>query len=266
MKLLRNILAILVFVILPANRLFPCGTVESWTVEYFKSNDANNQYTALTMIHCEPVLSNEYDASKKQHELLAKLIENALNKQNKCFNHLAIKNFFVFDRLFQIEDDSIYNRITKTIESKINRNVNDITGSIALFNFEEQSDYCKKVDMEIDQIIHKGTISTHGKGGTKLVKDVSFFNQQISVMEEFKQKTKKHLLDDKEYEVIQVKNPSLKFREKESTKSAMLLLIKPHKNGWYYVVDENGTKGWVSGEYTQPISFKKLVKETITNK
>lgn len=249
---------------------YACGTVEGWVEVYFDKNNTMKD-DALYMIHCEPVLPYFYKATPTQHLLIAKMINHALKSHVQCYQNLAIKNFFIFDKLFQLRDMPIYVDIVSQIERTIGRNIDTIEGYLSFFNFVDTPRYCSVVQNEINQIRDFGRSSIIGEG--KRIVPFEVLDNRLRQIKLFKSRTNKDLNvsdnNSDEYPVLAVSAKVLKLRAKPATKSSvvkklikgeLIRVIKTNKYGWYQVIDIHGSKGWVAGQFTSESLFSEMIE------
>jgi hypothetical protein len=135
MKIFVYFLLILtvVFCLCGVNYTFACGTIKGWVDTFL----LEGRYEALCMIHCWPIVLEQYKKTKEEHELLAKMINRALEDPRDCIKLLAIKNFFIFDKLEQIKETQEYLTLISKIEKILGRPISKIRirkGELSLFN------------------------------------------------------------------------------------------------------------------------------------
>lgn len=236
-------------------KAYSCGTVEGWVSAYFDSR-YDSKLKALYFVHCEPIIYDFYKGSVKEHELLGKMILDAIEKGNSCERNLAIKNFFIFDNLFWIRDSETHHKISEFIENESGRSIESIMGSLSPYSFEEISYYCRKVDEEIHDL-YNGRSDCYGR--CKKI-DLEWFKRQAEKIENFIKVIDNCLTSTtpKSSQVLKVKSNTLNLREAPTTQSSIVtklqrgefLRVIASKNDWYQIVDSKCNKGWVAGYLT----------------
>ncbi len=246
--------------ILHAEKSYACGTVKSW-VDAYLDEDHMEQDKALYMIHCKPILTNKYKATPKEHEILAKMIKKALKGPDYCDRNLATKSFFVFDQLFWLKGSELHNEIVDLIERRLKRPVQEIKGSMSVYNQEGKEDYCIIVNYEIKGMKLNGESRCITDRCREI--DMSPLEEKFRLVASFINKTSKCLPEDSKVSlkerVVQVKTKTLSLRVKPTPKSKKkkkllrdeLLLVKRVNNDWLKVIDKTCKEGWVAGYLTR---------------
>jgi len=221
------------------------------------------------MMHCEPIIfeGDFYKASPKEHELLAKVILDALNDNDSCVQFLAVKNFFIFDNLSQVQEKKIYKDISRKIEKIVGRPVNDVKGHLSAYAFQSYQQYCGIVEKEINGLIEGDKFSCYGRGECK---PVNFSHPEEKTQKIIEQKKAQKIIEPpKKTEpcpeksasglILKIKKDTLNLRSEpntrckivgELTKNDLLYVIK--KEGeWFYISTEKCKKGWVAGYLTK---------------
>jgi hypothetical protein len=135
-------------------QLFACGTIESWHSYYFDhKDDHKEQLYALTYLHCEPILSQQYKRTEEQHQLLLEILNDVFMNGNDCMKLMAIKNFFLFDEL---KNSKSFDRemVELWIEAQSSRKyVSSFYHKIKFkpYDYTDIEEYCKKTEQEIER-------------------------------------------------------------------------------------------------------------------
>jgi hypothetical protein len=249
-----------------------CGTVEGW-VDVFFNDQHSMQNDALSMIHCDPVVigGHQYKATETQHEILSRMIDEALKSEDACDQNLAVKNFFMFDQLYWIKDRPKYKDIVDRIEKVIGRPISQVRGELPTFRpfykvsggFDNEK-YCQTVIEEIQAIRESGRVSCYrGNAEVKCKRiDLSRFERKEEAISSFISATNSCSNGmeqaDSTANVIQVESDILNLREgwsrdhsivKTLKKGEFLRVIGDHGE-WFKVLDTECRQGWVAGYLT----------------
>ncbi len=228
------------------------------------------------MIHCEPVLYDVYKGkSIAEHQQLGKMILHALDNGRACDRTLAVKNFFLFDNLFLINGTETHREVVHKVQKELRsgRNpdvlVEDINqGSLSPYQWEDKPAYCRKAQHEIQALI-SGTPRCRGRckeiDSGEIEKKIAAANAALeeneTMINRFIQQagTCGGFSVSNSAKVKKVKNSSLNLRRNSTTKSDIvkelprgtLLLVMNEVNGWYQVIDNKCSAGWVAGYLTR---------------
>lgn len=145
------------FYFIGINDSFACGTIEGWVEIYFDKNH-DEQDQALYWIQCQPVVVEQYKNTKKQQELLIKMINQGLDDPRLCYKYFAVKSFFIFDKLSKMKDTKDYSLVSSKIEKLLGRLIKDIKTTKrdwSYFDWQNQDEYCKIVEGEVNRISNR---------------------------------------------------------------------------------------------------------------
>ena len=130
---------------------FACGTIKGWAKV---ASDPSHKMTdqAIYWVQCKPVMKG-YKKTRAQQELLASIIKKGLDDSRRCYQSFAIKSFFLFDQLDQLQETLLYEEIQTKIEQFLKKPIAKVhQRTFAYFNFQPFKSYCAIVEREIKSL------------------------------------------------------------------------------------------------------------------
>lgn len=253
---------LMLFAMAASEPAWSCGTVPGWASNYDISRPDKDRFESLAMIHCVPVLKEQYSASMEEHRALAEMLDKALEDPDPCHRDLAVKNYFVFHQLFWLWGSEGHDNLRKRIMDRLDLpDSHVVEGGMPPFDYSPKEAYCAEAGRQIDRLRGRAYPCAEGECIPTGLKPLALQSQRVSAFIKKVDACEAPIAsDDLEPDVVVVTFEGLNFRARGTTQSdilkelpagALLKVIKNTRHGWLNVVDADCATGWVAGNSTR---------------